>query len=251
MIEETFAQGSSFLHRRDPRGKIVAAVVFITTVALLHSFTAAGAALITGLILLALSGLPPAALLVRIAAINIFTLFLWVTLPLTYGGEAAVYLGPVPLSRGGLELAALITLKTNGIIAAILALLATSTIAELGSALDRLRFPKKICFILLYSYRYVHVIHQEYLKLYRAAAMRSFVPATSLHTYRTFAYLFGMTLVKSYNRSQRVHQAMLLRGFSGRLVSLYPFRFRTSDALFVGFFVFLSLALALVNAAGQ
>ncbi len=247
MIEETFAQGDSFLHRRDPRGKIVAMSCFTAVVALLQSFPPLLAASVCSFLLLLAARLPWAALGRRLLLVNGFTLFLWISLPLTYGGEETVHLGSLALSGGGIRLAALITLKTNIIIAAILALLTTSTIAELGSALDRMRFPKKICFILLYSYRYVFVIHQEYMRLYRAARMRSFSPATTMHTYRTFAYLFGMTMVKSYNRSQRVHQAMLLRGFSGRLVSLYPFRFDRRDGCFLTVCVLLSMALAVMG----
>lgn len=169
----------------------------------------------------------------RILLVNGFTLFLWITLPLTYGGAHFHHLGPFTVSQEGIHLAARITLKTNTIILTIIALLTTSTIAQLGSALDRMHFPKKLCFLLLYSYRYIFVIHQEYLRLLRAAKMRSFTPKTNLHTYKTYAYLFGMTLVKSYNRAQRVHQAMLLRGFNGRLVSLYRYDIGRSDVVFL------------------
>ncbi len=43
-----------------------------------------------------------------------------------------------------------------------------------------------------------------------------------------------MTLVKSYNRARRVHQAMLLRGFSGRLVSLYRHTIARGDVMLLG-----------------
>ena len=233
MIEEKFAQGNSYLHRRDPRAKIIGTLCYSATVALLTSFAPLLIALAFSLIMLFSARLPLIDVGKRLLLVNGFTIFLWVTLPLTYGGEHFHTLGFFSLSREGMVLAAQITLKTNSIILAIIALLTTSTIAELGNGLDRLRFPKKICFLLLYSYRYIFVIHQEYLRLLRAARMRSFAPATNLHTYRTFAYLFGMTLVKSYNRAQRVHQAMLLRGFNGNLVSLHRHHFTLYDLTFL------------------
>lgn len=233
MIEEPFAQGNSYFHRRDPRAKIVGAICYTATIALLTSFSPLIVALAFSLVMLFTARLPLAAVGKRLLLINGFTLFLWITLPLTYGGEQYYNLGFLHISREGIVLAAQITLKTNAIILAIIALLTTSTIAELGSGLDRLRFPKKICFLLLYSYRYIFVIHQEYIRLLRAARMRSFSPATNLHTYKTYGYLFGMTLVKSYNRAQRVHQAMLLRGFNGNLVSLYRYHFTPQDLTFL------------------
>ena len=247
MIEEVFSQGNSYFHRRDPRAKIVGTILYTATVALLGSFTPLLFALAFSVIMLFTARLSLAAVGRRLLLVNGFTLFLWITLPLTYGGEHYYTLGLLNLSWEGIILAAQITLKTNSIILAIIALLTTSTIAELGSGLDRLRFPKKICFLLLYSYRYIFVIHQEYSRLLRAARMRSFSPSTNLHTYKTFAHLFGMTLVKSYNRAQRVHQAMLLRGFNGNLVSLYHYRFTLGDLTFLILLLFSILSLILIS----
>jgi cobalt/nickel transport system permease protein len=239
VIEELFAQGSSFLHRLDPRVKIIGAICFITTIALVNSFAALGCACLFSFTMLIIARLPWRAVSKRMLLVNGFTLFLWITLPLTYDGEHSYRLWYLTLSQEGIDLATRITLKTNTIILIIIALLTTSTVAQLGSALDRMHFPKKICFLLLYSYRYIFVIHQEYLRLLRAARMRSFSPKTNLHTYKSFAYLFGMTLVKSYNRAQRVHQAMLLRGFNGRLISLHRYEIGKADMLFL---LMLSLA---------
>ena len=55
----------------------------------------------------------------------------------------------------------------------------------------------------------------------RAARLRCFKATTNLHTYRTTGYLFGMTLIKSHHRAQRVKQAMALRGFQGQFHTLY------------------------------
>ena len=73
--------------------------------------------------------------------------------------------------------------------------------------------------LLLTTYRYLHVISQEYRRLRRSAAMRCFRPATNLHTYRTYSYLIGMTIVRSHERSQRIYNAMRMRGFTGQLPS--------------------------------
>ena len=245
MIEERFAHGDSFLHRRDPRGKIVAAFTFSATIAMLHSLPALFLGVALGPLFLVLAKTPFGLVARRLLLVNSFTLFLWISLPLTYGGELTHEFSGFSLSGGGIQLAALITLKTNAIIMAVIALLATSTIAELGYALDRLHLPQKLVFMLLYSYRYIFVIYQEYNRLLRAAKLRSFSPRTNLHTYRTFAYLFGMTLVKSYNRSQRVHQAMVLRGFNGRLVSLHRYRFSLVDGLFLVTLLLLSVLLVI------
>lgn len=220
MIEERFARGNSPLHQISPKVKVTVAAIFVSVVAISDSFTVVGAGLVFAFCLYLLSGLDAAPVLKRLLAANTFTLFLWITLPITYEGSAIANLGPVSISREGIVIATLITLKTNTIVLSLIALLSTSSIANLGHALEALHVPQRLCFLLLFSYRYVFVIHQEYLKLARAARLRCFIPSTNTHTYRTVGYLFGMTLVKSWNRASRIHQAMLLRGFNGKLIPL-------------------------------
>lgn len=244
MMEERFAQGNSLLHRRDPKVKVIVAAFFITVVAISNSFVVVTLALALASALTLLSRLEAVAVLKRLLAANTFTLFLWLTLPFTYGGNNLTELGPLLISGDGIRLAGLITLKTNTVVLALLSLLATSRIAALGHALEGLHVPKRLCFLLLFSYRYIFVIYQEYRKLVRAAQMRCFVPATNIHTYRTYGYLFGMTLVRSWNRAIRVHQAMLLRGFNGRLIPLAQQTVGKNDITFLVTSILLTAAIA-------
>ncbi len=232
-MNEDFAFGTSFLHRLDPRGKIISAIALTLIIALTDHYTVAGGGLLVGFIFFTASQIGYSAAAKRLAAVNTFTLFLWLTLPLTYGGPSSLAIGPLAFSDSGIRLAALITIKTNSIFLIIISLLTTSTIGAIGHGLTQLRLPTKLCYLLLYSYRYIFVIHQEYTRLYRAAKMRNFSPTSSLHTYRTFGYLFGMTVIQSWNRSKRVNQAMILRGFSGRLIPLEQLQFGKKDSLFV------------------
>ncbi|SDO58952.1 cobalt ECF transporter T component CbiQ [Desulforhopalus singaporensis] len=219
MMDERFTHGNSLLHKLSAKVKLVVAVFFVAVIAVSQSFTAvtAGLVLAAALFMTARLDLSPA--MKRLAGANFFTIFLWITLPLTYG-EQTTAVGPLQLSLDGLRLAALITLKTNTILLSLMALLSTSSVANIGHALKALHISDRLSFLLLFSYRYIFVIHQEYLRLTRAARLRCFVPGTNLHTYRTVGYLFGMTLVKSWNRSSRIHQAMLLRGFDGKLIPM-------------------------------
>lgn len=245
-MDERFAAGTSLLHRRDPKVKVIVAAAFITVAAISNSFAVVTLALALAFMLMLLSLLNLRQVFKRLVAANAFTIFLLLTLPLTYGGEEVVRLGPLTLSYGGIRLAILISLKTNAIVLSLIALLGTSRIASLGHALEGLYFSKRLCFLLLFSYRYIFVIHQEYQKLTRAAGMRCFVPATNIHTYRTFGYLFGMTLVRSWNRATRVHQAMLLRGFNGRLIPLEQQAVNRNDFVFLVVGLIITAAIASV-----
>ena len=241
MIQEDFSFGTSILHRRDPRVKIIAAACFSIQAALHTQLIPALASLIVAICFLLLSRLPLWPVTKRLLLVNTFTLFIWLTLPFTYQGESTISLGILQLSGEGISLATLITIKTNAALIGCMALLSTSTPAAIGQGLENLYIPQKLCFILHFAYRYIFVIYAEYKTLLRAARMRCFVPSSSFHTYRTFAYLFGMTLVRSHNRASRVHQAMLLRGFTGKLIPLKTGCMVRSDIVFL-FFTFMMLA---------
>mgnify|MGYP002228685902 CR=1 FL=1 len=75
-------------------------------------------------------------------------------------------------------------------------------------------------FLFLFTYRYLHVIADEWHKLHGAARLRGFAPKTNMHTYRTFGNMLGMVFVHSFDRSVRVYEAMILarlfRAFSVR-----------------------------------
>ena len=223
MMNQPFAMGASPLHRLDPRFKIVAATFLTLIVAILTRFSALWVALIVSVGLVFIARLNLIELGKRLLLINTFVLFLWLVLPLTVPGKALWQMGPLVLTREGLILAARLTIKSNAIVLAFIALVATQPIATVGQALGSLRVPNKLVQLLLLTYRYVFVIEQEYRRLSRAAIMRGFLPKTNLHTYKTYAYMVGILFVRAGLRAERVHQAMRCRGFNGRFHTLHHF----------------------------
>jgi cobalt/nickel transport system permease protein len=232
-IGEPFSEGASLAHRLDPRGKVVVAALFAVLMAVARTYTATLAGLAFALICLALARLPLKKVAVRLLLVNSFIFFLWVVLPLTYPGEAVWRFGPLTATREGLIYTGLITLKSNAIIIALIALVATVPVVTLGQALHNLRLPDKLCHLLLFTYRYLYVFEQEYRRLVQAIKIRGFQPRTNLHTYRTYAYLAAMLLVRSFDRADRVFQAMLCRGFQGVFYSLRTFYWQRRDWVFM------------------
>ena len=232
-IAEPFSEGVSLAHRLDPRGKIVVAALFAVLIAVAKTFAVALIGLGLALVFLALARLPLKKVLVRLLVVNSFIFFLWPVLPFTYPGEAVWNLGPFVATRQGLAYAGLITVKSNAIIIALMALIATAPIVTLGQALRRLRLPDKLCHLLLFTYRYIYVFEQEYRRLVLAMKIRGFRPRTNLHTYRSYAYLAAMLLVRSFDRAERVFAAMRCRGFQGTFYSLRTFTWQRRDGIFL------------------
>jgi cobalt/nickel transport system permease protein len=230
-IHEPFSEGVSLAHRLDPRGKVVVAALFAVLMAVARTYAAVLAGLALALLCLALARLPLKKVASRLLTVNSFIFFLWFILPLTYPGEAVWRFGPLTASRQGLLFTGLITLKSNAIIIAFIALVATAPVVTLGQALQKLRVPGKLCHLLLFTYRYLYVFEQEYRRLVQAMKIRGFQPRTNLHTYRTYAYLAAMLLVRSHDRADRVFQAMLCRGFHGTFYSLRTFSWQRRDGI--------------------
>lgn len=229
---ESFSSGSSLLHRLDARVKLLSSFGLIVIIALCQTFPTALAALAFAAGLVSFAQLPTALVVRRLFLVNGFVLFLWITLPVSYPGGVLFTLGPIDFTREGVIIAALISVKTNATVLILISLVATSSLPTLGHALTKMKVPPKLCLLLLFSYRYIHVIHQEYLRLVRAARLRCFRAGTNMHSYRTTGYLFGMTLIKSHHRAQRVRQAMILRGFQGQFRSIYVSTMGKSEITF-------------------
>jgi cobalt/nickel transport system permease protein len=232
-IQEPFSEGASLAHRLDPRGKIVVAALFSILIAVTKSYVVAVSGLVLAIIFLALARLPLKQVIMRLLLVNSFIFFLWLVLPFTYPGDVLWRFGPLVGTRQGLAYAGLITLKSNAIIIALIALIATVSIVTLGQAMHKLRLPDKLCHLLLFTYRYIHVFELEYRRLVQAMKIRGFRPRTNLHTYRSYAYLAAMLLVRSFDRAERVFQAMRCRGFQGTFYSLKTFTWQRRDGIFL------------------
>ncbi len=232
MISEPFASGNSIIHKLDPRIRVIVATVYCFVVAFSNQFPVLLIAVVISSALIISAGLGIKAVVKRMGVVNGLILLLWVVVPLTYGGQPRFQIGPLSLSGAGIMLAARITLKSNAILLSMIALIATMKFATLGYALKQLCVPQKIILLLLMSYRYIFVLEQEYQRLIRAARIRGFQPKTNLHTYRTYAYVVGMLLVRATSRAHRVHQAMLCRGFKGTFYSLQEYKAGPAGLMF-------------------
>lgn len=243
MIDESFSQGQSYLHRSDPRIKLVGMAVLALVLALTASLTAAatGLVLAAGLVLSSRLLLPAVGR--RVLLVNLFIVLLWLLVPFSVPGPALFEFGGLRASVPGVTLAALVTLKANAIVLLMMALLATSHAAALGYALTALGVPKRLGYLLLFSYRYIFVMTDEFQRMQRAARLRCFRPRTNLLTWRVLGWSLGMTLVRAWNRAERVRQAMALRAFSGELRSPWALRCRTADRILLAALLGMALSL--------
>jgi len=249
VMPHSVARARPLLDRLDPRGRIVAALIFCVAVTVATRFTTLGLALAGAALAAGLAGMTPGQALRRLAPLNLLMLLVVIVVPLTADGAPAATIGPLHFSEQGLRVAWAIVLKGNAIVLGVLALVGTVDIMVLGHALHHLYVPEKLIHVMLFTVRYVDVLRREYHRLSGAMKARAFRPRMNRHTYRAYGYLVGMLLVRSLDRAERIGAAMKCRGFRGRFYLLDHFALSQRDVWFAVASAALLLALALAEYA--
>ncbi len=166
------------------------------------------------LILISISQIP-FLLVFKRALIEIPFIFFAILMPFFGTGERFEFL-IFDLYREGLLAGVGIVAKgTIGVISAII--LSSSTSArEILRGLERLRLPSLMVQIASFMLRYVNVVNDEMERMKVARASRGF-EATGVKHWRVLATAAGALFIRSYERGERVHLAMLSRGYDGTL----------------------------------
>jgi cobalt/nickel transport system permease protein len=189
---------------------------------------AAGAALALGLLLMA--RLPWRLVLVRLMAAQAILLPCLVILPFTFAGERISF-GPWTLSREGLQVAALLYLRALALVTIGLAVVYSTPMVVLLHALQTFRLPRVLVETALLTYRYAFTLVWELTRVRWALATRGFRGRVNLHSQRTLAHVIGVSLIRSLERTERIYQSMLCRGYRGRLHTRRQFQSSLSDWL--------------------
>ena len=233
---ELFADGKTYLHKIDPRIRWIAFFPFAIVIAVSHNLHAISIGLLGSILLVILAQLNFKQLLSRLMYINLFSLLLIFLVPLSYPGRALWQWWILSASIEGYLYVLMITVKINTLVLATISILGTTTINALAHALIHLKVPPKLVMLFFFFYRYISVLHQEFIMLNNAAKIRCFNPRTNVLTYKTYAYMIGMLLVRSFERSRRIYLAMLCRGFSGTFHLIDHFKLKRSDFFFLFLF---------------
>jgi cobalt/nickel transport system permease protein len=206
----------SALHDLPPECKLVAALAFVVAVVVTprEAFWAFAAyAVVVGVV--ARLGDIPFLHLARRLTLELPFLGFAFFLPIVGQGERIDVLG-LSLSISGLWGTWNILVKGTFGVAIASLLVATTPIASLLQALDRLRVPRVITAIAGFMVRYLDVVGGELRRMTVARQSRGHDPHWFWQA-RAVASTAGSLFVRSFERGERVHLAMMSRGYDGRL----------------------------------
>jgi cobalt/nickel transport system permease protein len=208
--------GHSTLHRLPAHAKLVGLLAFVLLVVLTPrtAVWAFGLHLVVLLSTAAVSRIPPVYLARRLVIELPFVVFA-LLLPFVATGPR-VDVGPLRLSEAGLWGAwALLAKGTLGVLASLL-FGATTEPRDIVRALDRLRLPQPLVQIMSFMFRYLEVVGGELARMRIARDSRGF-RARSVRQWPVLAATLGALFIRSYERGERVHLAMMSRGYAGRM----------------------------------
>jgi cobalt/nickel transport system permease protein len=252
---DAYRAEDSFWHRLDSRVKLVLTLAFVLCV----SLTPMGAwpvyVLLLAVVLSAsiLAELGPAFVLRRAWVALPFAL---AALPLLVTVQGTplltIRVGPwlLAVSVAGLERFVSIALKSWLSVQMAILLTASTPLPDLLVALRALRLPKLLVAILGLMWRYLAVLGDEAMRMIRAREARSGSRnersgGTLGWRARVTGAMAGTLFLRGYERSERIYDAMLARGYDGTIRSfpLRPVPSRQRLLLLFALLAFLALLL--------
>jgi cobalt/nickel transport system permease protein len=209
---ERHCEGSGPLHRLDARLKFVATLAYValvvaTPVGWWRLLTAEALALA---FVVGLSGLPPRELLARWLGFFVLVGFLALMVALAHPRRAELGVAAVLLS---------IVARNSLAFLAMLVLAGVTPFRRLLVAMRRLGMPPVLVSTLQFMYRYLHVLADELDRMIQARRSRTFGRSGRLG-WGLLTGLIGVLFVRAFERGERVHDAMIARGWDGTIRTL-------------------------------
>jgi cobalt/nickel transport system permease protein len=209
---ERHCEGDGPLHRLDARLKLVATLAFVvlvvaTPVGRWRPLTAEALALA---FVVGLSGLPPRELLARWLGFFVLVGFLALMVAPSHPRRAEL----------GTEVVVLSILAKNSLsFLAMLVLAGVTPFRRLLVAMRRLGMPAVLVSTLQFMYRYLHVLADELDRMIQARRSRTFRRSGRLD-WGLLTSLIGVLFLRAFERGERVHAAMVARGWDGTIRTL-------------------------------
>ncbi len=213
--------GASPVHRLPAEVKLAGALAFVLVVAVTPRHALAVFA-VDGLVIAGIAGLarlPIGFVVRRLAVVAPFLVAAALTTVVAGGPQVAV--GPLSLSEPGLWAAAAIAAKT--LIGALTSIVVAGTtpVPDLLAGLGRLGLPRQLVALAGFTLRYLDLVADGLARRRTAMAARCYRPR-HLTQAGPLAASLGTTFVQTYERGERVHAAMLSRGYTGTLPEVAP-----------------------------
>ncbi|MBT8334588.1 MAG: cobalt ECF transporter T component CbiQ [Deltaproteobacteria bacterium] len=250
---DAYASQISFFHTWDPRVKIIVIFSCCFLIVSLDNMIACLVALIIACLSVHFCKIPWQRARNRLLAMTGFLSMFLIVIPFsspTRPGETILLfplLSAFPFHVQGLYVALVIILKACSVALLMEPMFGTASLSVTLQALRRLGLPSVITQMILLTHRYIFVFLQEVVRMYRGMKVRGFTPRTDIPTMRTMGNFLGMLFIRSFERTQRVHEAMLSRGYHGLMPTYIQFELSAKDIAKASLWLIIAIVLMIVD----
>ncbi len=227
---DRLATGDTPIHHLDPRAKVLATLVFIVTVVSFGKYevTALVPFFLFPVVMIALGNLPVSYIIKKIALLCPFALVVGMFNPI-FDREVLVQIGSLGITGGWISFASIV-MRSILTVGAAIVLVGVTGFPGVCLALERIGMPRVFAVQLLFLYRYIFVLTDEGSRMERARKLRAFGKKMEPGI---FSSLVGHLLLRTWQRAERIHMAMLARGFTGEFHTRQNMRFGGKEMLFL------------------
>lgn len=211
---DQYAHLDSPLHHWHQPLKLIALGGLIFAFAFLETLKLLPVMVLITVVLFQLSRLPLGFLLSRLRYPGLFIAVVVIVLPLVSGETVLWRWGVLTLRQEGMLSVVLIVSRFLCILTISLILFGTAPFISTIRAMRSMGLPRIIVDMTLLSYRYLESFGETLTTMQRAMKLRGFnAHQFSVRNTKRLAALMGSLLVRSYEQSQQVYHAMILRGY--------------------------------------
>jgi cobalt/nickel transport system permease protein len=251
VTSEEFSYRKGLLQGLDPRAKLISAIALIVALS------------ITGDLRVLLIAYALTLLFAFASQIGVwfFIKRVWFFIPIFAGiialpmifnvfvpGDPLIALpGTLTITRQGAMGAIVFTMRVAVCVSAAILLFLTTPRDSLFKSLRSVGVPKVYVMTLDMCYRYIFLFMEMVKDFYTAKRSRTIKSLPMGEEQKWVGGRMGYMLVRSLDMGEKVHQAMVSRGFSGDIRLMHDFRMRAKDYLAVSAALALSVLLILLS----
>jgi len=242
---EQLAAGNTCIHRLHPLVKLLASVTFIVTVVSFDRYALGRLIpfILYPALIMALSQTPYSMLLKRFLIALPFCLFAGIS-NIIFDRAAAFEISTIQVSWGAISFIAIL-FRTYLCVMAVLILVSVTTLSELTREMRRLRIPDIFIVMFEMTYRYIGVLLNEAISMNIAYSLRnSEKKGIELRDMGSFT---GQLLIRSFDRADRVYNAMKCRGYADKAMPVNSKNLNKNDIVFLVLVMFLCIIFRMVN----
>lgn len=264
-VSESFSKRRGLLQSLDPRTKLISILALIVATSLVRNLIVLIFVYSFFLLIAYVSKIEIGFFIKRVwLFIPIFSGFL--VLPLVFNiffpGDPLIQLihlgpgarlGPFPMpesiciTRQGVDAALIFVMRVATCVSAVVLLFLTTPQQMLFKSLRSVGVPKLYVLTLSMAYRYIFVLTEMVREMYIAKKARTIKTSGMFEEQKWVGGRIGYTLIRSLDMSEKVHMAMLSRGYNGDVKIMQEFKMHNRDYLAGVAAISLSILLVMIS----